>query len=168
MVTKTSFELQFAQVAWVVKDINAAEKFFREAMGMNNFSKAEITRLKEFEGTYYGEPCDAENLVSMAYTGGTFVELIQPVSGRSIFQDYLDKNPAGGVQHIAFSLPVRDLDKVISGLTEKGYPVISTFDTPIARIVFFDTIKDIGVFTEIIGITGQGEEAVQKMKDGNK
>jgi len=37
MVTKTSFELQFAQVAWVVKDINAAEKFFREAMGMNNF-----------------------------------------------------------------------------------------------------------------------------------
>jgi hypothetical protein len=30
-------------------------------MGMNNFSKAGITRLKEFEGTYYGEPCDAEN-----------------------------------------------------------------------------------------------------------
>jgi hypothetical protein len=56
---------------------------------------------------------------------------------------------------------------VISGLTEKGYPVISTFDTPIARIVFFDTMKDIGVFTEIIGITEQGEEAVQKMKEGN-
>jgi hypothetical protein len=27
MVTKTSLELQFAQVAWVVKDINAAENF---------------------------------------------------------------------------------------------------------------------------------------------
>ena len=165
--TKTFFDLQFAQVAWVVKDVNAAERFFREAMGMDNFSKPEITRLKEFEGTYYGEPCDAENLVSMAYTSGTFVELIQPVSGRSIFHDYLDKNPAGGIQHIAFSLPVRDLDKVISELTEKGYPVISTFNTPIAKIVFFDTSKDIGVLTEIMGITEEGEKAVQKMKEGH-
>lgn len=103
----------------------------------------------------------------MAYTGETFVELIQPVSGRSIFQDYLDKNPAGGVQHIAFSVPDRDLDKVISELTEKGYPVIATFNTPIANIVFFDTSKDIGVLTEIMGITEEGEKAVQKMKSGN-
>ena len=167
VATKTSLDLQFAQVAWVVKDINGAERFFKEAMGIDNFSKTQITRLKEFEATYYGEPCDAENLVSMAYTGRTFVELIQPVSGRSIFQDYLDKNPAGGIQHIAFSTPVRDLDNVISGLTEKGYPVIATFTTPIAIIVFFDTAKDIGVLTEIMGITEEGEKAVQKMKSGN-
>lgn len=167
IATKTSCNLQFTQVAWVVKDIEAAERFFRTAMGIDNFSKAEITRLKEFEGTYHGEKCDAENLVSMAYTGGTFVELIQPVSGRSIFQDYLDKNPAGGVQHIAFSLPVRDLDKVTSELTAKGYPVISTFNTPIAIIVFFDTSEDIGVLTEIMGITEEGEKAVQKMKGGD-
>ena len=166
IATKTSFDLQFAQVAWVVKDIKAAERFFKEAMGIGNFSKAVITRLEEFEGTYYGEPCDAQNLVSMAYTGGTFVELIQPVSGRSIFQDYLDKNPAGGVQHIAFRVPVRDPDKVISELTEKGYPVIATFNTPIAYM-FFLTPKDIGVFTEIMGITEEGEKAVQKMKSGN-
>ena len=168
ITTKTSFDLQFTQIAWVVKDIKAAERFFKEAMGIDNFSKPQIIRLEEFEATNYGEPCDAENLVSMAYTGGTFVELIQPVSGRSIFQDYLDKNPAGGIQHIAFRVPVRDLDKVISELTEKGYPVIATFNTPIAYIVFFDTSKDIGVFTEIMGITEEGEEAVEKMKGGNK
>ena len=167
IATKTSFDLQFAQVAWVVKDIKAAERFFKEAMGIDNFGKTQIIRLKEFEATNYGEPCDAENLVSMAYTGGTFIELIQPVSGRSIFQDYLDKNPAGGIQHIAFRVPVRDLDKVISGFTEKGYPVIATFNTPIANIVFFDTTKDIGVLTEIMGITEEGEIAVQKMKSGN-
>jgi len=167
ITTKTFLGLQFAQIAWVVKDIKAAERLFREAIGISNFSKVAITRLEEFEGTYYGEPCDAENLVSMAYTGGTFVELIQPLSGRSIFQDYLDKNPAGGVQHIAFSLPVRDLDKIIFKLTEKGYPVIATFNTPIANIVFFDTSKDIGVFTEIMGITEEGEKAVLKMKVGN-
>ncbi|HET6996030.1 MAG TPA: VOC family protein [Chitinophagaceae bacterium] len=164
--TKTSVDLQFTQIAWVVKDIKAAERFFKEAIGLDSFSKTSISRLNEYEATYYGEQCDAENLVSLAYTGETFVELIQPVSGRSIFQDYLDKNPAGGVQHIAFSVPVRDLEKVTSELTEKGYPVISTFNTPIAIIIFFDTTKDIGVLTEIMGITEEGEKVVQKMKTG--
>ena len=38
---------------------------------------------------------------------------------------------------------------------------------PIAKIFFFDSSKDIGVFTEIMGITEEGEKAVQKMKGGN-
>lgn len=164
IASKTSFDLQLAQVAWVVKDIQAAEKFFREALGIQNFSKPSITRLAEFESTYYGEPCDAENLVSMAYTGEIFLELIQPGSGRSIFQDYLDTNPSGGIQHIAFRVPFRDFDKVVADLTGKGYPVISTFNTPIAIIVFLDTTRDIGVFTEIMGITEEGENVVEKMK----
>jgi methylmalonyl-CoA/ethylmalonyl-CoA epimerase len=41
---------------------------------------------------------------------------------------------------------------------------VSSFDTPIAKIVFFDTRQDIRVFTEIMGITKEGEKAVQDMK----
>ncbi len=164
MNTITSFDFQLTQIAWVVKDIKAAESFFREAMGINNFSNPDIIRLAEFEGTHYGKPSDAESLVSIASTAGKFIELIQPVSGHSIFQDYLDKNPAGGVQHIAYSIPVAELDKVISELVNKGYPVVTTVNHPIAKIVFFDTCKEIGVMTEIMGITKEGEEIVQQMK----
>ena len=161
---KTSFVSNFAQIAWVVKDITVTQRFFTEAMGIGNFSEAEIIRLEEFEGTYYGEPSDAESLVAIAYTGETFIELIQPLSGRSIFQDYLDKNPAGGVHHIAYSIPVANLEKAISEMTNRGIPVITSVNHPIANIVFFDTSKDIGVFTEVMGITEEGEKAVQKMK----
>lgn len=164
IATKTSFVSNFAQIAWVVKDITVAQNFFREAMGIGNFSNAEIIRLKEFEGTYYEKPCDAESLVSIAYSGGTFIELIQPLSGRSIFQDYLDKNPAGGVHHIAYSIPVANLDKAISEMANKGLPVITSVNHPIAKIVFFDTSKELGVFTEVMGITEEGEKAVQEMK----
>jgi methylmalonyl-CoA/ethylmalonyl-CoA epimerase len=164
--TITSIDLQFTQIAWVVKDIKAAEKMFREMMGISNFSKPEIIRLAEFEGMHYGEPSDAESLVTMAYTGETFIELIQPLSGRSIFKDYLDKNPGGGVHHIAYSIPVAKLDKIISEMAQKGFQVISSVNHPIARIVFFDTSNDIGVFTEIMGITSEGEKAVQEMKMG--
>jgi predicted mannosyl-3-phosphoglycerate phosphatase (HAD superfamily) len=162
--TKTSVDLQFTQIGWVVKDIKAAERMFSEMMGISNFSEAEIIRLAEFEGTHYGEPSDAESLVIMAYTGETFIELIQPLSGRSIFQDYLDKNPSGGVHHIAYSIPVAKLDNFISEMAQKGFRVITSVNHPIARIVFFDTSKDIGVFTEIMGITEEGEKTVQMMK----
>jgi methylmalonyl-CoA/ethylmalonyl-CoA epimerase len=165
IATKTSFDLKFTQIAWAVKDIKVAEKFFKDTMGMSNFGKTVTIRAQDFEATYYGEPADAESLVSMAYSGGIFIELIQPLSGRSMFQDYLDKNPSGGVQHIAYSVPVADFDKVISEITDKGYPVIATYNTPIAKIVFFDTYKDIGVMTELMGITKEGEEQVQKMKN---
>lgn len=167
IATKTSLELQFTQIGWVVKDIKAAERVFRETMGISTFGKAEIIRLEEFEGTHYGEPSDAESLVTIAYTGETFIELIQPLSGRSIFQDYLDKNPAGGVHHIAYSIPVAKLGKIISEMAQKGFQVITSVNHPIASIVFFDTSKDIGVFTEIMGITEEGEKAVQMMKSGN-
>jgi hypothetical protein len=38
-------------------------------------------------------------------------------------------------------------------------------DIEVAKIVFFDTYKEIGVMTEIMGITEEGEEQVQKMKN---
>ena len=157
--------LKLAQIAWVVKDIETTLRFFQDVMGINNFSKVDTIRVKEFGATWYGKPSNAESLVAMAYTGETFIELIQPVSGNSIFQDYIDKNPAGGIQHIAYSIPVAKLDKVISEFTNKGFPVISSFDHPVAKIVFFDTTKEIGVMTEIMGITEEGEAQVEKMKN---
>ena len=164
MITKPSSEFSLTQIAWVVKDILVAKKFFREVMGIK-FSKVDTIRVKEFGATYYGKPSNAESLVALAYTGGIFIELIQPVSGNSIFQDYIDKNPAGGIQHMAYSIPVDKLNKIISEFSDKGFTVISSFDHPIAKIVFFDTTKEIGVMTEIMGITKEGEKVVQQMKN---
>jgi len=164
-ITKTSLGLNFAQIAWVVKDITVAKKFLQDVLGIGNLSNVVTIQVKEFDATYYGEPSDAESLVSQAYSGGTFIELIQPLSGPSIFRDYIEKNPAGGVQHVAYRVPVANLDNVISEFADKGFPVISSFDTPIAKIVFFDTYKEIGVMTEIMGITKEGEEQIEKMKN---
>lgn len=164
ILTKTSLDLQFVQIAWVVKDIEATKRFFEATMGINGFSNIATSRAKDYASTYYGKPSDAENLVSMAYSGGSFIELIQPLSGNSVFMDYLHKNPAGGVQHVAYSTPVANLDKVIAGYAVNGFPVVSKFDTSIAIIVFFDTYKETGVMTEIMGITKEGEAQVEIMK----
>jgi methylmalonyl-CoA/ethylmalonyl-CoA epimerase len=161
-----TFELTPTQIAWVVKDVEKSKTFFQEMFGVTNFSPIGTTRLQDYDGTYYGELADAENLVAMTYSGGTFIEIIQPISGKSIFQDYIDNNPTGGVQHIAYSTSIVNLDNVISEFGNKGFEVVSSYDTPIAKIVFFDTREEIGVFTEIMGITKEGEKAVEEMKIG--
>lgn len=152
------------QTAYVVKDLEKSKTFFQEMFGVKNFMPTGTTRLQDYDGTYYGKVADAENLVTMTYSGGTFIEIIQPLSGKSIFKDFIDNNPAGGVHHIAYSTPITNLDNVIADFESKGFEVVSSFDTPIAKIVFFDTREEIGVFTEIMGITAEGEKAVQEMK----
>ncbi|MND95007.1 hypothetical protein D3C80_872470 [compost metagenome] len=161
---KDRFGLTPSQIAWVVKDIEKSKTFFQEMLGVTNFSPTITTHLKDYDGTYYGESADAENLIAMTYAAGIFIELIQPISGKSIFKDYIDNKPTGGVQHIAYSTPIANLENVISEFESKGFTVISSFDTTIAKIVFFDTREEIGVFTEIMGITKEGEKAVQEMK----
>jgi hypothetical protein len=163
---KTSFAAELTQVAWVVKDIGMAENLFKSLIGAGNFRTPVTIRSQEFEGTYYGEPSDAEWLVSIVYSGGSFIELIQPLSGQSIFKDYLDKNPAGGIQHIACTMPFTELDEAISDMTEKGYPVITSLNMPVAKIVFVDTYKELGVVTELMGLTEAGLAFVEKLKAG--
>ena len=163
---KTSFGSRFAQIAWVVNDIQASEKFFREVVGVPDFVKLENLRSEDLEGTYYAKSGNYVFHLYMAYSGETLIELIQPVSGQSIFHDYLIEHPEGGVQHIAYMVPEADLDKAISELTQKGYPVITSLSLPVAKVAFFDTRKEIGVVTEIIGLTGAGVEFLQQMKSG--
>ena len=156
--------LKPTQIAYVIKDLEKSKTFFQEMFGVKNFMPTGTTRLQDYDGTYYGKVADAENLVTMTYSGGTFIEIIQPLSGKSIFKDFIDNNPAGGVHHIAYSTKITNLDNVIADFESKGFEVVSSFDTPIAKIVFFDTREEIGVFTEIMGITEEGEKAVQEMK----
>ena len=136
IMSKTSLGLHFAQIAWVVKDIMVTKRFFENVMGISNFSKVVTIRVKEFDATYYGKPSDAASLVSQAYSGGTFIELIQPIAGPSIIQDYIDKNPAGGMQHVAYSIPIANFDKVIFEFENNGFPVISTSIRPLLKLFF--------------------------------
>ena len=163
-MTAKSLGSRLSQVAWVVKDIRRAERFFNEVIGVPEFLKMENLNSAELEGTYFGKPADYTFHLYLAYSGNSMVELIQPVSGKSIFQDFLDSQPDGGVQHIAVMVPVAELEEAASKLTAKGYSVITSLRLPVASVVFFDTTKEIGMVTEIIGLTEAGVELIQQMK----
>lgn len=162
-ITKTIAGLEFAQIGWVVRDIHEAVKFFANAMGIN-FPRPEAFRAQDLGLTYYGRVESAEWLTTQTYNGGAFIELVQPVSGQSMFQDYFDRHPSGGVQHLAYRLPIAGFDRVVSDLSGQGYAIITEVDHPIARMAFFDTFQALGVVTEIMGITPEGWAAIEQME----
>ncbi len=157
-------KLEFAQIGWVVPDIHAAVKFLSGALGISGFPEPQRVRAQDLNMTYYGKVVDAEWLTTQTYNGGSFIELVQPLSGQSMFHDYLAQQPAGGTQHLAFRLPVADFDRVTNDLIQQGFVLISEVDHPIARMKFFDTYKILGVATEIMGVTAEGWAAIEHMK----
>jgi methylmalonyl-CoA/ethylmalonyl-CoA epimerase len=162
--SRTPFGPTLEQMAWVIKDISKAEEFFNNTMGVPQFVKMENVRAEDTDGTYLGKPGDFCFHLYLAYSGNAMVELIQPVSGNSIYRDFLEKRPEGGVQHIAFTLPEAELDMASSELTAKGYPVVQSLTLPVARVAYFDTCKEIGVYTELIGLTEAGFAFIRQLK----
>ncbi|QHV98533.1 VOC family protein [Spirosoma endbachense] len=157
--------LELAQIGWVVPDIQVAVEFLSNALTIAGFPKPEHIRAQDLGMTYYGQVVAGEWLTTQTYNGGVFIELIQPVSGQSMFHDYITRYPAGGTQHLAFRLPVSDFERVTSELHEQGYTIISEVDHPIARMAFFDTYQPLGVATEIMGITPDGWVAIVQMRN---
>ena len=163
-INNTIAGLELAQIGWVVPDIHTTVKFLESALGIAGFPPPEHVRAQDLDMTYYGKVVASEWLTTQTYNGGTFIELIQPLSGQSMFHDYLERYPLGGTQHLAFRLPVSDFEKVTGDLLKQGYSIISEVDHPIARMAFFDTYQTLGVVTEIMGITPEGWNAIKQME----
>ena len=156
----------FCQVAWVVRDMAAAERFFVETIGISRFMHMDNLAAKDTEGTYLGKPGDWVCNLHIAYAGDTQIELIQPVSGASMYQESLDRH-GDAVQHVAYWLNDADYDAAAAHLESSGYPEIQSFRTPILRVGYHDTRPAIGVVTEIVGATEAGHELRCNLKSGN-
>ena len=164
-MTKPILAPAFCQVAWVVRDIAAAEKFFVETMGIPRFLHMENLSAKDTQGTYLGKSGNWVCHLYLAYAGDTQIELIQHVSGASMFQESLDRH-GDAVQHVAYWLDDSDYDAAAEHFESSGYPEIQSFKLPVARVGYFDTRRAVGVVTEIVGANEEGHEFRRNLKAG--
>jgi len=93
---------------------------------------------KDNEGTYMGQPEDWVIRIYLAYAGDTQIELIQHGSGKSIFEDYLERH-GDTVQHVAYWLDESEYDAAAQHLEASGYPLIQGFKGRIGRAGYFNT-----------------------------
>jgi hypothetical protein len=111
------------QTAWVVPDVAATEAHLTALTGVQGWTRLPDIRFGPDSCTYRGEPADFVAHISMTYVGDMQLELIQPVSGQSIYTEFLERT-GGGLHHLCWE--VEDLDVALEEAT--GIPVVQTGD----------------------------------------
>jgi methylmalonyl-CoA/ethylmalonyl-CoA epimerase len=92
--------MKITQIAVVVRDIEAALKTYTQTLGWGPWSVFDYKPPLLHDTRVKGEPVEFRMIGAEASVDGLGFELIQPVSGPSIYQEFLDQH-GEGVQHIA-------------------------------------------------------------------
>ena len=93
--------MKISQIAVVVRDMEQALKAYTETLGWGPWSVFEYKPPLLHDTRVRGEPVEFRMIGAETHLDGLDFELIQPVSGPSIYQEHLDTY-GEGVQHIAF------------------------------------------------------------------
>lgn len=89
------------QVCWVVEDIDQAERWFTETLGVPRWFRFADVHFGPELCRYRGEPADYVIHVSLGYAGDQQLELIQPVLGQSLYAEHLEQH-GPGLHHVAW------------------------------------------------------------------
>ena len=119
-VPKTKFT-EINQICVVVRDIRAAMRRYWETAGIGPWKLYTLGGPRLAEMTYRGEQAQFKFLMAHAQVGDIDFELVQPLEGETIYQEYLDRH-GEGVQHLG--MLVDDLDKAMAEAEANGVAVI--------------------------------------------
>ena len=137
----------FCQVAMVVKDIERAAKAYADVFGVDvpnvhTTDTADKTKIR-----YRGRPTAARAKLAFFEVGSILLELIEPVGGPSIWQEFLDTR-GQGVHHIAFR--VKGMEQVLTFLEDKNIPTVQQGEFTGGRYAYADGTQELGVLLELL------------------
>ena len=134
------------QVAMVVRDLDAAMKHHSETCKIGPWDIYQFEPGKVENYTYRGKPATHSCLIAIAWSGDTQLELIQPLTGYSIYDEHLEQR-GDGLHHI--KLYYKDCKKAAADFTGRGYPVIQSGRFDEDEHYYLDTQKDYGYIIEL-------------------
>jgi catechol 2,3-dioxygenase-like lactoylglutathione lyase family enzyme len=144
------------QIAWVTADLDATESTLSALLGARKWVRMPGVHFAPDTCSYRGEPADFVADIALSYAGDMQLELIAPVSGRSIYSDFLnDSGP--GLHHIC--VEAADPDDFVTMLDDaaaNGAEVVSQGVMPGGIRFAYVSAADAGVpFVEIAYIPAE-------------
>lgn len=109
------------QLCWVTEDVAATEAFLSTNFGVGAWTRLNDIRFDPENCTLHGEPADFTVHVSLGYAGDLQLEIIQPVSGDSIYTEFLAVSPPG-LHHLCFE--VEDMGAALASARAAGVEVV--------------------------------------------
>jgi catechol 2,3-dioxygenase-like lactoylglutathione lyase family enzyme len=99
------------QIAWVTTDLDATEKALTTLLGAKKWVRVPEVHFGPDTCTFRGRPADFVAHISFSYAGDTQLELISPVTGESVYSEFLDRG-GSGLHHIC--VEVDDVEAAVS------------------------------------------------------
>lgn len=87
------------QIAWITRDLDATEATLSTLLGASTWTRMNDVHFGPDACTYRGAPADFTAHVSFSYAGDTQLEVIQPVSGVSMYSEFLETS-GPGLHHV--------------------------------------------------------------------
>ncbi len=160
------------QLCWVVDDIEAAEGFHAEHFGVGEWTRMPDVRFGP-ETTYRGAPADFTTHVSLAYAGDLQLELIQPVTGASIYAEFLDRSGTdrswshGGLHHLCYETD--DLTAAVERAHAAGLEIVQqgVMAGGLMSFAYVDGARWGAPYVEIVELTDDMRAFFAAIKQGS-
>ena len=141
---------RIAQVGVVTRDLERSVRAFGELIGLSPWSLYTYGPELLREMTYHGSP--AEYSMRIALTGSDpVVELIEPLTGPSIYHDWLDAH-GEGLHHVAIEVP--SISEGIATATRAGFEILQSgrgygLDGD-GGFAYLDTYEQVRIIVELL------------------
>ncbi len=109
---------EISQASIVVKDLDLAMMDYWDILGIGKWTTFLFGSPLVSEYSYHGEPTWARTKVAITQLGSLELELIQPLEGKSIYQEWIDSH-GEGLHHLKFF--VNDVSKFEQAMANKGF-----------------------------------------------
>jgi methylmalonyl-CoA/ethylmalonyl-CoA epimerase len=137
-----------SQIGMVVKDMNRAIEYYEKTIGLKPFIRSDRDIQIDFQFIEYrGKKVDSKWTMAFTSLAPVELELIQPLSGPTIYNEFL-QNGCEGLHHLGFD--VKDIEARIERYRNMGIEVIQQGQTRTARFAYLDTGKIGGTVFELI------------------
>ncbi|MBP1724572.1 MAG: lactoylglutathione lyase and related lyase [Deltaproteobacteria bacterium] len=132
------------QVGIVVRDMDRAIKNYEEIFGIS-FPKVVVPDY--FNRVYRGKPENFRMKIGLAMMGKLQIELIQPLEGKTIYAEFLEKW-GQGIHHLGFD--VKDLDERVAAFRGLGIGVLMSGERVGGKFAYMDTEGIVGIIVELM------------------
>lgn len=143
---------QLYQVSMMVRDLAAAKERFRSLLGVEDWVDIGIDSAQMPGCQYYGKPVEHTARLSIGRRGGACFELVEPLSGPTVYRDALELR-GECVHHIMVTLaPPQDFERAAQELDGRGIVVGQSASIPgLMNFAYFDGGRPLaGLFVEVI------------------
>jgi methylmalonyl-CoA/ethylmalonyl-CoA epimerase len=140
----SSTRVEVIQVGILVKDLEETARKLEKLIGIGPF---QILEPEYRDLTLHGRPARFKIRIGLAKAGPIQIELMQPLSGETIYDEYA-RRKGYGLHHLA--IRAENMEQSLGDMNARGFKVIQSGNRPGTKWAYLDTEEQTGIIFELV------------------